>query len=55
MVRVRVAIVVVEIVLDRRFEIIDTVKYAAPNTFLGNVPEETLNQVDPRGRGRREV
>jgi len=51
----RVAIAVVEIVLDRFFEVVDAVENTPLDTFLGYVPEEPLDHVDPRGRGRREV
>ena len=55
MVRFRVAIAVVEIVLDRFFEVVDAVENTTPDTFFGDVPEEPLDEVDPRGRGRCEV
>jgi hypothetical protein len=43
MVRFRVGVAVVEIVLDRRFEVVGAVKYATPDALPGNVPEEALD------------
>jgi hypothetical protein len=55
MVRFGVAVAVVEIVLDRRFEVVDAMKYSSPDALYRDAPEETPDEVDPRGRGRREV
>ena len=55
MVRFGVAVAVVEVLLYRCFEVVDAVENTPPDTFFGNVPEEPLDEVDPRGRGRREV
>jgi hypothetical protein len=55
MVRFGIVVTVVEIVLDRFFEVVYAVKNPAPNALHRDVPEETLDQVDPRGRGRCEV
>ena len=55
MVRFGVAVAVVEVLLYRCFEVVDTVENAPPDTSFGNVPEEPLNEVDPRRRSRREV
>ncbi|WP_411727080.1 hypothetical protein [Methyloglobulus sp.] len=35
----------IEIVLNRRFGVIDAAKYAASDALLGNVPEEALDPV----------
>ncbi len=45
----------VEVLLDRRFEVVDAVERPAPDALYRDVSEESLDQVDPRGRGRREV
>jgi hypothetical protein len=48
-VRFGVVIALIEIVLDGFFEVVDAVEYAAPDTLYRDVPEEPLDQVDPRG------
>ena len=44
----------VHVVHDRRLPFVDAAKDAPADTFYGDVPEETLDQIDPGGGGGRE-
>ncbi len=33
--------------MDRRLEVVDAMKYSAPDALYRDVPEEPLDQVDP--------
>jgi hypothetical protein len=50
-----VAVVGVEVVLDRGDQVGDRVKDAAADGFVGELAEEAFDEVQPRARGRGEV
>ena len=55
MVGLGIGVTVIEILLNGNFEVVYAPKHTATDPLLGNVPEKALYQIDPRGRGRREM
>ena len=53
--RTRISVVEAKIVLDGCFELPGASEGSATELFLGKSGEETLDQIDPRSAGRREV
>ena len=53
--RLRVCIVVGQVVLDGRHQFLHAAKDAAAKTLLRQLAEPALHEVEPRGSRRREV
>src|SRR5215469_3910466 len=50
-----ILVVAVDVIADRQIEFFKIAKHTATQPVLGEVAEETLHHVEPRGTGRSEV
>lgn len=50
-----VQVVAVDVISDGHDELFEVAEYSTADAFFGQIAEETLDHVQPRGRGRREV